>query len=374
MPKEPIRVLQVIGRLNMGGVQSMLMNYYRHIDRNVIQFDFVVQDNKPEFFDNEIRELGGKIHPVRPLKKLFAFYIDLARVLKKNDYDIIHIHQNFASVHALIVAFLFSVKKRIVHSHNAYPEKSFIKRMTKKGITSIINVLSTHRFACSKVAAIWLYGVKAVEKNRTKIIHNAISVERFKFNADIRQAKRTELGVTNDFTIGHIGHLSGQKNPVFLIDIFYEISKLKNNVHLLLIGQGPLEQEIKSKVEKLGLNDKVTLLGTRSDVNEMLSAFDAFVFPSLYEGLGIVVVEAQAADLKCFISDKVTHEVALTELVTYIPLDASAKEWAKTILSKADLTDTRKDMTKIIGQSGYDIALEARKLQGQYIKMAYSEK
>ena len=374
MQKEPIRVLHVVNRMNMGGVQSVVMNYYRHMDQNIVQFDFVVQDNKPGFFDNEIRDSGGKIYTVRPLKKLFYFYIDLARILKQNDYSIIHIHQNFASVHALIIAFLFSVQNRIIHSHSAYHEKSFIKNVIKKEITGIINLLSTHRYACSEIAAEWLYGKKAVEENKISIINNAISVESFKYNADVRQAKREEFGIIGDFTIGHIGQLSKLKNQSFLIDIFNEICKLKSNTHLMLIGQGISEPEIKNKVHNLKLDKKVTFLGARSDVNELLSAYDVFVFPSLFEGLPVVLIEAQTAGLRCFISDKVTREVALTDLAKYISLDKSAKEWAQIILAEAGFSEVRNDMTKIISESGYNIEMEARKLQGQYIKMAYKYK
>ncbi len=366
---KPIRVLQVVRKMDMGGVQSMIMNYYRNIDRSKVQFDFIVQDFNEGFFDKEILEMGSTIYRVSPLSNLVNYYKDLSKVLKNNKYSIIHIHQNFANIHSLLVAFIYRVPNRIAHSHNSFPEISLMRKSVKVVIKHLINRLATHKFACSKVAAEWLYGKKQIKKGNVLIINNAIDIQKFEFNNTLRIKKREELGLANKIIIGHIGYFGEQKNHDFLIDIFSEVNKLKNDTHLLLIGLGVLEKKIIDKVDSLGLTGVASFLGSRPDVNELLSAFDIFIFPSLYEGLPVTIVEAQAAGLKCIISDEVTKEVLLTNLTKYISLKVPAKEWAKEIINEIENNAERKDMSNIIKNKGYDIAYEANKLERIYVEM-----
>jgi len=370
MSDKILRVLHVVRKMDMGGVQSMIMSYYRHIDRTKVQFDFAVQDTNPGLFDEEILSMGGKIYIINPVKKLFAYRKDLKKVIKQNKYTIVHIHQNFANVHGIIVAFFAGVKNIISHSHSNYDEKSFVKKIIKKFLTGIINKLANHKYACSKTAAIWLYGKKAVEKNKTVIIKNAISTEDYKFNAETRRKKREELGLSEKVVIGHTGSFAEGKNHSFLIDIFNEIYKTNENVHMIFMGKGSIEEDMKNKAKSLNLENNISFLGVRTDVNEILNAVDIFVFPSKFEGLGIVLIEAQASGLKCVMSDLVPQEAAVTDLVSVVSLDKSAEEWARCVLKELELSGDRRDMSEIIADNGYDISKEALKLQDEYLKMS----
>lgn len=371
MMAEPIRVLQIVRKMDIGGVQTMLMNYYRKIDKEKVQFDFIVQGEQEGYFENEILKLGGVIYHVRPMKNLFFYYRDVNKILKQNKYSIVHVHHNYANIHGLLISLLNGVENRISHSHNTPPEKSIIRRFIKKLIRLFINNISTHKYACSVAAADWLYGHKVIQKEEVTVIKNAIETDQFKFNCLARSKKRQELGLSNKIIIGHVGNFSGQKNHKFLIDIFNEVHKLEKNANLLLVGEGPKVHETMCKVDSLGLTDYVIYLGKRSDVNELYQAFDIFLFPSIYEGLGIVLVEAQAAGLKCVISDTITKEVSISELIEYLSLEKSAEEWAKIIIKKLNL-DQRENMLDAIKEYGYDIGNEAKKLEKMYIEMVYS--
>jgi len=364
---EPVRVLHFVQKMDLGGVQSMIMNYYRNIDKRKIQFDFIVQSKEEGFFDEEIISLGGVIHYVKPMKDLFHYCRDINRVLKRCDYKIIHTHHNFANIYCLFFSYLNRVPNRISHSHNSYRESSILRRYIKKVIQILINKFSTHKFACSVVAGNWLYG----NKKNFLIINNAIETEKFRFNSLTRSKKRQELKVSDRIVIGHIGNFSEQKNHEYLIDIFNEIHKLNNTAHLLLIGQGSLENQIKSKVDRLNLNKHVSFLGKRNDVEDLLQAFDIFLFPSLHEGLPVVIVEAQAAGLKCIISDEITKEVAISNLVVFLGLDEISTHWAQIVLM--NLKDKeRSDMSDVIKESGYDIIQQSLILENIYISMLTS--
>lgn len=367
---KPIRILQVVRKMDMGGVQSMIMNYYKSIDRNNVQFDFLVQGNDDGFYDREIIAMGGVIHKISHIGNLFSYYKDFNEILCNNDYKIIHIHENFRNIHGLILAFKNGVPCRISHSHNSYPEPSFTRRLFKKIISFFINRLSTHKYACSYIAADWLYGKKQKKNSDISIINNAIETKKFKFDKKSRLIKRDELNLTDKIVIGHIGNFSLQKNHEFLIDIFNEIHLLENKAHLVLVGEGELLEKYKKKVDLLGLNEKVSFLGKRDDANQLLHAFDLFLFPSLYEGLPVVVVEAQASGLQCVISDEISKEITITNLVNFINLKRSTQQWAQLVIEKLD-SSQRNDMEEYIKKNGYDIVQESQKLETKYIKMFY---
>jgi glycosyltransferase involved in cell wall biosynthesis len=364
--EKPVRVLHLVRKMDFGGVQSMIMNYYRNIDRKKVQFDFIVQGKEEGFYDNEIRSLGGSIYYVKSIKNLICYYIDIYKVLKQNDYKIVHVHQNFANIHGLLLSLINGVPNRISHSHNSYPESSLFRRLIKKIIQYTINKLSTNKFACSIIAADWLYGERQRANGNISVINNAIDTKKFIFEDLTRQRKRLELNVSDKILIGHIGNFSEQKNHEFLIDIFYEIYKIQTKAHLILVGQGELEGKVKRKVESMGLTGHVSFLGKRSDINELLNAFDIFLFPSLYEGLPVVIVEAQSTGLKCIISDEISKEIAISSLVTFVELGRPASEWAKLVLDKLE-NYSRGDMEYVIQENGYDIFQESKKLQDFYI-------
>lgn len=372
---KPIRVLHIVRKMDIGGVQMMLMNYYRNIDRNLVQFDFVVQGEASGYFDDEIVSLGGNIYHVSSIKELPEYYFELYKLLKNNQFDIVHVHHNYANFHGLLIAFFAGVKVRISHSHNTPPENRIIKKVIKRVLRVFINLISTNRFACSKVAFEWLYGSKfKIGNSNDYIINNAIDVSKFMFDEHTREVVRSELDISNDIVIGHIGSFSDQKNHRFIIKIFTEIQRINSNSSLLLVGDGPLKEHIKNEIDKLGLRKKVKFMGNRNDVNKLLQAFDVFIFPSLYEGLGIVLVEAQSSGVICIASDTITKEVALTDLVSYKSLSDDPKEWAEQIINSVNLKK-RIDRSSEIRKNGYDILQESKRLEDiyQYLKLGASK-
>lgn len=367
-----IRVLQVVRKMDMGGVQSMLMNYYRNIDREKVQFDYLVQTSEEGFYDKEIIAMGGHVHRIKPIKNKKSFSKELIAVIKINDYKLVHVHENFRNMYVLFILFINRVPCRISHSHNSYPEKSAIRKFLKKIASFFINIFSTHRYACSNLAADWLYGSNSKKIPKVEIINNAIDTDAFIFNITSRLQKRIELKLTNNIIIGHIGNFSSQKNHNFLIEIFNEIHLIEDRTHLVLVGEGELLEDTRRKVRELKLVEKVSFLGRRSDTNHLFQAFDVFIFPSFYEGLPVVVVEAQASGLKCIISDKISKEIEISKLVYFMKLTDDAATWARLVLDSINVQE-RENMSRIIKENNYDIVLESKKLEKKYIDM-YAER
>lgn len=370
---EPIRVLQVLGRMNRGGAESMIMNLYREIDREKVQFDFVVHTDKKCAFDDEIRSLGGRIFSVpRYNGRNHLQYVNAWKKFFKEhpEYKIIHGHiYSVASIY-LKIAKRFGLVT-IAHSHNTSEGKgltAFAKRIIQLPLKNIADYL----FACSDKAGEWLYGRICIKQKNYYLLKNAIDTEVYRHNPDIRHKMRKELNVENNFVLGHVGRFNTQKNHGFLLDIFAEVYKKDRNCRLLLVGDGNLRAELEEKMNKLGIRHAVIMTGVRADVNDLLQAMDCFVFPSLHEGLPVTVVEAQAAGLSCFISDRITKEVCITELVKQLPINQGTKCWVET-LALASKEETHKNVTEKIVNAGYDIKTTSKWLQEFYINRGEEE-
>lgn len=277
--KEPIRIGHVIGKWVGGGVEAVVMNYYRHIDRNKIQFDFICDEDSTNIPYEEIEKLGGRVIIVPPYQKVFKYHKELKKILKENKYEIVHSHINTLSVFPLFAAKEAGVPVRIAHSHSTTNKKEWKKNIVKQILRPLAKVFATDYFACSELAGRWLFGNKAFEAGKVYILNNAIDIDRFRFNEKTRDKKRKELNINKDtLVIGHIGRFVAQKNHTFLIDVFNEIVKEKDDIMLILVGQGPLKKEIQEKVKKLGLTAKVAFLGQRNDVNELYQAMDILFY------------------------------------------------------------------------------------------------
>ena len=367
--QEPIRVAQIMGKWLGGGVESVVMNYYRHIDKNKVQFDFICDDDSTCIPKEEIEKLGGKVILIPPYQKVFKYHKELKRVLKEGQYKIVHSHINTLSVFSLWAAKSAKVPVRIAHSHSTSNKKEWKKTLLKSALRPFSKVFATDYFCCSELAGRWLFGNKTYNQGKVYLLNNAIDVDKFKYDENIRKEKRNELKIKdNEFVIGHIGRFVKQKNHDFLIDIFNEIYKQNKDSILLLAGEGPLKEEIENKVKELGLEKNVMFLGQRNDANELYQAMDAFVLPSLYEGLPVVGVEAQAAGLPCFFSTDMTKETKVLETTQFINLKESSKNWALIILQKSKnykRPDTRKEITN----NKFNIVKEA-----QMLKTIYSNK
>lgn len=363
----PIRVLQVVTHMERGGLESMIMNYYRHIDREKVQFDFLVHRQERAAFDDEIESLGGRIYRLPRLVPWSKSYLSALNHFwdEHPEYKIIHVHQDCLSSVILKAAAQHNVPVRIAHSHNANQDRN-LKYPIKLWYRRSIPQYATNLFACGKDAGDWMFSGAPYQ-----IINNAIDVAAYSYDPEKRIEMRQKLGLENELIVGHVGRFNPQKNHPLLLDIFAALLKKEPNAVLLLAGCGEDMPKIQAKAQALGVAEHVRFLGVRSDVADLMQAMDVFVFPSLYEGLPVTMVEAQAAGLPCIISDKVPPECILTEgLVDVMPLSASPETWAEKILAKRAIPRT--DRRAEIVAHGFDITTEAVKLQEFYLK-AYEQ-
>lgn len=364
---EPIRVAQIIGKWLGGGVESVVMNYYRHIDRTKIQFDFICDEDSTNIPYGEIEKMGGKVILIPPYQKVFKYHKKLKEVLKSGGYKIVHSHINTLSVFSLFAAKCAGVPVRIAHSHSTTNKKEKKKNLLKQILRPFSKVFATDYMCCSELAGRWLFGNKEYDNGNVYLLNNAIDLDKFKYDEEKRKEKRKELNIEDDtLVIGHVGRFVEQKNHRFLIDIFNEVHKQKENSILLLAGQGPLMEEMKEKVKILGIEDSVKFLGQRNDINELYQVMDLFLFPSLYEGLGMVAVEAQVSGLPCVVSTEIPEIAKVTEKITFINLENKIEIWTE-IIFKYLKNINRKNINFTDGIKKYDIIKETTKLEKKYL-------
>ena len=355
--KDKIKVLHVLGSMNMGGIQTFLMNIFRKIDREKYAFDFACMNSK-NLFQDEIEGLGGNLYCIGRYRKILNHRKCLYELLKKNEYDYVHIHSgNAICVIDAILVKLYNRKQNVIyHSHNASAKMKKIHAFCK----TLIPYFSDLRFACSKEAAQWMFPKKIIKQKKYAVISNGIDVEKFLYSKEAAEKIRRELGLQDEFVVGHVGRIDTQKNHKFLIEIFAQIVEKRPDSKLLLIGTGPLEDEVKTQVKDSNLQDKVIFLGLRKDVNKILCACDVFCLPSLFEGLGIVNIEAQACGLPCYISDVISDEVVVTELIKKESLNAPAEVWADRMCNEK--TGNRESYNSIVAQSKYALAYTIKQI------------
>nr|WP_317331736.1 glycosyltransferase family 1 protein [uncultured Romboutsia sp.] len=366
MCNQQIRIAHVMGKMVSGGVESVVMNYYRNIDKKKIQFDFIVDEDSTYIPRDEIENMGGRVILVPPYQKIFSYIKKLKIVFKENEYKIVHSHLNTISVFPLYAAKIAKVPVRIAHSHSTSNKKEWKKDILKNILKLFSKTNATHYFCCSELAGRWLFGDKEYDNNKVKLINNAIDIDKFIYNEEIRDKIRKEIKVENKLVIGHIGRFVEQKNHIGLLEIFYEIHKENKEAVLLLVGDGPLFNVIKEKVKSFNLQDSVIFLGKRNDVNRLMQGMDIFLLPSLYEGLPVVGVEAQASGLLCIFSDSMTKETKIIESTKFISLSKSYSLWAKEIL-EAHKRYKRKDTKIEVINSSFEIKTESKKLESIYI-------
>lgn len=358
----PIRVAQIVGKMNGGGVEAVVMNYYRHIDRSKVQFDFLVDSDSTLIPREEIESLGGRVFEVPPYQHVVEYQRELQRLFKQEGWKIVHSNINALSVFPLRAAKKAGVPVRIAHSHSTSGKGEYAKNALKAVLKTQSNRYPTHRFACSKFAGEWLFGKAA----HFEVVYNAIDLDRFCFNAEARAQARADLGlVGNQFAIGHVGRFTAQKNHAFLIDVFAEVAKRRDDAVLLLVGTGEAGASVKALVDERGLTDRVKFLGQRSDVNRLYQAFDAFVLPSLYEGLGLVGVEAQVAGLPCLFSDAITREVDVTGESCFLPIDHS-KAWIEALSCLVPRKRAERSKLSLKKFDSYDIYKQSLILTEKY--------
>lgn len=377
----PIRVAQILGKMNGGGAEQVVMNYYRAIDRSRVQFDFFLFKSSKLVPAEEIKEKGGRLYLLCGFKSPVRYIRTLTTLLRENNYAIMHCHLSTLSFLPLLAAKRAGVPVRIIHNHSTSGGgRELVRNIAKALFKPLARAFATHRFACSEHAARWMYGAahtaelsdkNTLEGARGKIVRimrNAIDIGNFCFDGSKRSAFRSEFGVADETLLfGHVGRFCPQKNQQFLIEVFKEILRVHPNSKLIMAGVGEDMELIRAKTASAGISKKVIFAGQRSDVDSLYSAIDCFLLPSNYEGLGMAGVEAQCAGLYCLFSDKVPREVKVGDGAQFLSLKTSCADWALAAVGCANLRNDK--AAEQVAQAGYDIGAEAEKLCGFYLSV-----
>lgn len=364
-----IRILHSVSNMDRAGIETMLMNYYRHIDKSQVQFDFLCNKKKPGAYDEEIKQLGGRIFHTPGLNPFR--YPQYLRYMKKlfNDnpeYEIVEAHNGALGFYALFAAKLNNIPVRIFHAHGASITEDWkmpLKMVCKALLPGSIN----QNYTCGIAAAECYFGKKKVEKGEYVLIPNAIDVPKFIYNPAVRDDMRAKYHIKDRHVIGHVGRFMKQKNHIFLLDVFSEYLKIDEKAYLVLLGDGELMEEIKKRAVDLNISENILFAGNVGNANEWYQMFDCFVLPSVWEGLPVVGVEAQAADLPCVFSDTITKEIGFSDKVQFIST-SNKNDWV-TGIKKALRNQERVDASSIIEENNYDIRTEALKLQKRYLSL-----
>ena len=369
-----IRILQVVGTMDLGGIETFIMNLYRLIDREQIQFDFLCHNRIEAKYTNEILSLGGKMYCVRGISHigLFKYEESLYTFFKEHgEYRVVHAHQNDLNGIILKQAKKAGIKHRYSHSHTAYTGSNMLDKLRIAAFKIMVNNYCTRAFACSKPAGERLYGTKSPKG--FEIIPNGIDTNRFQYNSDYRATIREQLGIKDAPVIGHVGSFLEAKNHKFILECFKEFLKVYPSAKLVLVGTGKLEDTIKLKAEEMGIKKSICFTGAVTDVHKYLSAMDLFLFPSIYEGLPVAIVEAQASGLRILISDSISPDCVLTDLVTRKALLSPVAEWVSELVSSylAIERDDRSVYSQIVCDKGFDIRSVVKELSQLYVNDYY---
>ncbi|OBZ33314.1 glycosyltransferase family 1 protein [Megasphaera sp. DISK 18] len=367
---QPIRILQAFVANDKGGLTGYICQNYRFIDRSKVQFDFLTFETDKLDFEDEFIRMGAKFHHIPRPSHPLSYAKALKNILNGEDYAAIHFNMSYANFIPLIIARWLGVKKIIMHSHSTDIDDRragirAVKILIHKIGRLTMGYIADDYLACSSLAAEWMYPYKLIQSQYYHMAKNAIDVRKYSYNPTIRDKMRQQLGLKPDtFVMGHVGRFTYQKNHEFLIDVFEKVHEKKEDSLLLLIGEGPEEDQIREKVASLGLTSQVLFLGRRNDVPNLFQAMDCFVLPSRFEGLGIVGIEAQASDLPCFFSDVVPREVDVIGKSVFVSL-RSISSWVSNILA-VDKSNSRYDTKPLMVEAGYEIDSEIKRLEAFY--------
>ena len=373
MNPEPIRVLHIVGRMDRGGIETMIMNLYRHVDREQVQFDFLAHYGREAAYNEEIRAMGGRIYEMPALRddtriyywRVFSYLRALNRFFKAHrEYRIIHGHMTNTAALYMPIARRWGVTCRIAHSHSTRG-KGGLMGLATYILHRPVYRFATHCFACSQGARGWLYPRRLIDAGQVHILSNAVDAARFRFDPESRRNARQALEIHNQTVILCAGLFRPEKNQSFLMDVLREMLKTRRDILFLFAGDGPCEAEVREKAARYGIMDHARFLGVRQDMPALFHAADAFVMPSLWEGLPLTALEAQASGLPGVVSDAVTREMDLFGLLQYVPLSAGPKPWAEALLRAA--AQPRRDTFQSFQASGFDVRATAPWLQSFYL-------
>lgn len=356
------RVLHIVSAMDRGGAETLLMNVYRNLDRSKLQFDFIVHRADQGDYDNEIRKLGGKIYNVPSLGIAgpISYVKKLREIMSSNSYIAVHSHTDYQSGFPALTAKIAGIPHRICHSHsNNWPMvDSFKHKLLLKGLQSIIKISATQYCSCSQEAGAFLFGQKAVDNNQVTLLKNGIDLGQYLDETITKTSVIRELGLDQDAKIiGHVGKFSKSKNQAFILKILKDLIKKDKRYVALLVGDGPLKETIEQEAETMGLSNHVRFLGVRSDIPRMMKAFDVFLFPSIFEGFGIVTVEAQISGTPCIMSDSVPISTDMgLDLVRYLSLEEKPEKWGVEVEKAINIQKPEKDaLVKALSEKGFSI-------------------
>jgi glycosyltransferase involved in cell wall biosynthesis len=370
---KPLRVLFFIDRLRLGGIQMLAYDILRNNNPSLMDIEILNLDDGQEYpLTKTLKDMGVTIHQLKGawLRTPFDYphyFKSVDRFFEQHhNYDVVHMHSSSKNYYILKCAAKWGIPVRVAHSHNTgFQSRNPLVIAYGNLLKKPMRKYATHWVGCSKLACEWLFGKGSVERGEARVILNGIDSTLFVYNESVRKELRQEMGIDDKFVIGHVGRFVNQKNHTFLLDIFAEVCKRRDDAVLLLIGIGELMDAMKEKAANLGIADKVRFVGFRDDRNRFMQAMDSFLFPSLYEGLSVVLVEAQASGLPVFASDSTTTETKYSTYMKFLSLELPASEWARVILDVGCIE--RKDMTDIIKGAGFEISSMINNLYHLYV-------
>lgn len=366
---EPMRVLHMIGTLETGGSQSFVLNIYRNIDRNKLQFDFIVDHPDMMDYEMEFKQLGARVFIMPMFNGRNIVEIRNAWVKffeSHHEYKVLHSHvRSYASIY-LPIAKKYGLKT-IIHSHSTSNGSGLIA-VAKSVLQFPLRYQADYYMACSKEAGEWLFGKKVCKSDKFLVATNAIDAKVYAFNKRKREEARQELGLGDEFVLGFLARVVESKNPLFVIDVIDELLKIRPTAKLLYVGDGFLLESVKEKAKRAGIEDSIVFTGTRKDVDRMLLAMDCYLLPSFWEGLGISLIEAQASGLKCLCSEFIPSSAIVTNLVEVIPIAKGSKSWAEKSIEYA-IDYKREEQYERIKSAGYNITENVDKIRDLYISI-----
>ena len=361
-----LRVAAILGKLDSGGKKSLVMEYYRHIDRDKVQFDFICDADSQAIPYEEIESMGGRVCVIRPYQKIFGNMADIRKLCKENKYPVMHAYNSTMNLFPMYVAKTAGVPVRISESLSMAHEGDW-KTKIKKILRPMSRWFANYYMSCGRDCGRWQFGDKLFDSGKVDVFKTAIDTSANDFDPDLREKTRKTFGWEDKIVIGHIGRMTPQKNSVRLVEIFAAIAKKEPKAVLCYIGDGELREDVLARIKELGIEDRVDYLGRREDIHQFYNAMDCFVLPSLYEGLPVVGLEAESGGLPMFFSTEVTDEANACELGHFIPLSASDDEWADEILAKVrENMPVRRSHAKEVLEAGFDSISEAKRLQEYY--------
>jgi glycosyltransferase involved in cell wall biosynthesis len=363
----PIRVAQVIGKMWAGGVESVVFNYYRYINKDMIQFDFFYDEDSTVEPPKDIIEMGARFYKMPPYKQVSRYIRTLKKYFRRNNYSIVHSHLNTLSIIPLSAAWSVNIPIRIAHNHSVPGGNEWRRNGLKYTLRMGAKIFPTDYFACSEKAGRWLFGNKAYEQGRVLVIKNAIDFNKFQIDKSVKNNIMQKLDLNNKFIVGHVGRFTFAKNHLFLLQVFACIKKYRTDAILLLVGDGELRKLIEAEIEMLGVEKSVIMIGQTNQPESYYSIMDVLIMPSVFEGLGLTAIEAQVSGVPVVLSKAIPQEAVITEGCIYHDISEPVDVWAMDAIKISG-----KNIKKLVGYNSYEITSAARKLGEWYEKKILS--